>query len=145
MLQEARDKGDLSENAEYDAAKEYHANVMNKIAPNETNFTTITICKAIIKSGNRRNEFCGRPTCLNDFCGYHKPKEKSNIYVKPLIKPESKFASTYVTNLFKNSSTKNKIVPIGGKKIEKQKNKKKQKKIEKQTKEKTKKILPHRS
>ena len=31
MLQEARDKGDLSENAEYDAAKEYHANVMNKI------------------------------------------------------------------------------------------------------------------
>jgi transcription elongation factor GreA len=32
MLQEARDKGDLSENAEYDAAKEYHANVMNKIA-----------------------------------------------------------------------------------------------------------------
>ena len=25
MLQEARDKGDLSENAEYDAAKEYHA------------------------------------------------------------------------------------------------------------------------
>jgi transcription elongation factor GreA len=32
MLQEARDKGDLSENAEYEAAKEYHANVMNKIA-----------------------------------------------------------------------------------------------------------------
>ena len=31
MLQEARDKGDLSDNAEYDAAKEYHANVMNKI------------------------------------------------------------------------------------------------------------------
>jgi transcription elongation factor GreA len=32
MLQEARDKGDLSENAEYEAAKEYHANVMNKIS-----------------------------------------------------------------------------------------------------------------
>lgn len=32
MLQEARDKGDLSENAEYDAAKEFHSNVMNKIA-----------------------------------------------------------------------------------------------------------------
>jgi len=32
MLQEARDKGDLSENAEYDAAKEYHMNIMNKIS-----------------------------------------------------------------------------------------------------------------
>lgn len=32
MLQEARDKGDLSENAEYEAAKEYHINVMNKIS-----------------------------------------------------------------------------------------------------------------
>jgi len=32
MLSEARDKGDLSENAEYEAAKEYHANVMNKIS-----------------------------------------------------------------------------------------------------------------
>jgi transcription elongation factor GreA len=31
MLQEARDKGDLSENAEYEAAKEFHANVLNKI------------------------------------------------------------------------------------------------------------------
>jgi transcription elongation factor GreA len=32
MLQEARDKGDLSENAEYEAAKEYHANLLNKIS-----------------------------------------------------------------------------------------------------------------
>lgn len=32
MLQEARDKGDLSENAEYEAAKEYHVNLMNKIS-----------------------------------------------------------------------------------------------------------------
>jgi len=32
MLQEARDKGDLSENAEYEAAKEYHTNTMNKIS-----------------------------------------------------------------------------------------------------------------
>jgi len=32
MLREARDKGDLSENAEYDAAKEYHMNIMNKIS-----------------------------------------------------------------------------------------------------------------
>jgi transcription elongation factor GreA len=32
LLQEARDKGDLSENAEYDAAKEYHFNLMNKIS-----------------------------------------------------------------------------------------------------------------
>jgi len=31
MLQEARDKGDLSENAEYEAAKEFHAKVINKI------------------------------------------------------------------------------------------------------------------
>jgi transcription elongation factor GreA len=31
MLQEARDKGDLSENAEYEAAKDYHAKLMNKI------------------------------------------------------------------------------------------------------------------
>ena len=36
MLQEARDKGDLSENAEYEAAKDYHAKLMNKItAPKE--------------------------------------------------------------------------------------------------------------
>jgi DNA polymerase III epsilon subunit-like protein len=104
-------------------------NVMNKIAPDESNFTSITICKAIIKSGNRRNEFCGRPTCLNDFCGYHKPKEKSNVYVKPSIKPETKFASTYVTNLFKNASKKNKkIVPIGGKKNRKTRKTRKTKK-----------------
>jgi len=32
MLREARDKGDLSENAEYEAAKEYHVNLMNKIS-----------------------------------------------------------------------------------------------------------------
>ena len=32
MLQEARDKGDLSENAEYEAAKEFHANLLNKIS-----------------------------------------------------------------------------------------------------------------
>lgn len=32
MLQEARDKGDLSENAEYEAAKEYHTNLLNKIS-----------------------------------------------------------------------------------------------------------------
>jgi transcription elongation factor GreA len=31
MLQEARDKGDLSENAEYEAAKEFHSNLLNKI------------------------------------------------------------------------------------------------------------------
>jgi transcription elongation factor GreA len=32
MLQEARDKGDLSENAEYETAKEHHFNIINKIA-----------------------------------------------------------------------------------------------------------------
>jgi transcription elongation factor GreA len=32
MLKEARDKGDLSENAEYETAKEYQTNVINKIA-----------------------------------------------------------------------------------------------------------------
>ncbi len=31
MLQEAKDHGDLSENAEYEAAKEYHTNLLNKI------------------------------------------------------------------------------------------------------------------
>ena len=31
MLSEARDKGDLSENAEYEAAKEFQQNVSNKI------------------------------------------------------------------------------------------------------------------
>lgn len=32
MLQEARDKGDLSENAEYSAAKEFQENLSNKIS-----------------------------------------------------------------------------------------------------------------
>jgi transcription elongation factor GreA len=32
MLSDARDKGDLSENAEYDAAKELHQNLTNKLA-----------------------------------------------------------------------------------------------------------------
>lgn len=32
MLQDSRDKGDLSENSEYEAAKEYHTNLLNKIA-----------------------------------------------------------------------------------------------------------------
>ena len=31
MLKEARDKGDISENAEYESAKEYHAALTNKI------------------------------------------------------------------------------------------------------------------
>lgn len=31
MLREARDQGDLSENAEYETAKEFHANLLNKI------------------------------------------------------------------------------------------------------------------
>jgi transcription elongation factor GreA len=31
MLQDARDKGDLSENAEYESAKEYHRNLISKI------------------------------------------------------------------------------------------------------------------
>lgn len=32
MLQEAKDHGDLSENSEYEAAKEYHTNLLTKIA-----------------------------------------------------------------------------------------------------------------
>lgn len=32
MLSEARDKGDISENAEYESAKEYHDNLMSKIS-----------------------------------------------------------------------------------------------------------------
>jgi transcription elongation factor GreA len=32
MLKDARDKGDISENAEYETAKEYHENLSNKIA-----------------------------------------------------------------------------------------------------------------
>lgn len=32
MLKEARDKGDISENAEYETAKEFHENLSNKIA-----------------------------------------------------------------------------------------------------------------
>lgn len=32
MLTEARDKGDISENAEYESAKEYHDNLMSKIS-----------------------------------------------------------------------------------------------------------------
>ena len=32
MLKEARDKGDISENAEYETAKEYHESLSNKIA-----------------------------------------------------------------------------------------------------------------
>ena len=32
MLQEAREKGDISENAEYDAAREYYDNLINKIS-----------------------------------------------------------------------------------------------------------------
>ena len=32
MLQEARDKGDISENAEYETAKEFHENLTNKIS-----------------------------------------------------------------------------------------------------------------
>lgn len=32
MLQEAKDHGDLSENSEYEAAKEYHSNLLTKIS-----------------------------------------------------------------------------------------------------------------
>ena len=32
MLKEARDKGDISENAEYETAKEYHERLTNKIS-----------------------------------------------------------------------------------------------------------------
>jgi len=51
MIKEARDKGDLSENAEYEAAKEYHANVLNKIS--------------ILKEKIRTSEIVGPEVQLN--------------------------------------------------------------------------------
>ena len=51
----------------------------SKVVPYETEdflCTTITICKATLKSGVRKGETCGRTANYNEFCGYHKPKNK---------------------------------------------------------------------
>ena len=55
MLQEARDKGDLSENAEYEAAKEYHANLMNKISILKEKLRTYEIIDSSKFSSNAVN------------------------------------------------------------------------------------------
>jgi len=50
-----------------------------KVVPYETEeflCTTITICKATLKSGVRKGETCGRTANYNEFCGYHKEKNK---------------------------------------------------------------------
>jgi transcription elongation factor GreA len=55
MLQEARDKGDLSENAEYEAAKEYHVNLMNKISILKEKLRTYEIIDSSKFSSNAVN------------------------------------------------------------------------------------------
>jgi len=55
MLREARDKGDLSENAEYEAAKEYHVNLMNKISILKEKLRTYEIIDSSKFSSNAVN------------------------------------------------------------------------------------------
>lgn len=54
MLTEARDKGDLSENAEYEAAKEFQQNVANKIK----RIGELIRTSEIISNEKNRDEVC---------------------------------------------------------------------------------------
>lgn len=54
MLSEARDKGDLSENAEYEAAKEFQQNVVNRIRK----VSELIRTSEIISSDKNTNEVC---------------------------------------------------------------------------------------
>lgn len=57
--------------------KQAISNVISKIAPDQTMCTTITICKAILKTGKRSGEICGRPPKGNsEFCGIHSRTKK---------------------------------------------------------------------
>ena len=119
-----------------DIQKQAMTNVLNKIATSQPMCTSIIICRSILKSGTRKGEVCGRPTKYNEFCNYHKPKGNKiapqisqeihtsvtpsvldeQIVVQEKIKPQTKAASNYVTNLIQNFTRKNnKVASLGGK------------------------------
>jgi DNA polymerase III epsilon subunit-like protein len=110
------------------------SNITSKISPQETICTNISICRSIIKLGKRSGQECGRPATINnEFCGYHKPNGKKiapELQSRPVIKPQSdvsNFSQSYVNNLFKGLSKKNKVTPLGGKKRKTRKHKNKRK------------------
>ena len=121
--------------------KQAIANVMALQAPKPPMCTNISICRAILKSGVKKGEECGRPATIdNQFCGLHKPKGNK---IKPVaeIIPEpqataqatndkpivSKFSSSFVTKLMKPFTKKNKVTPIGGRKRKSRKSRKSRK------------------
>jgi hypothetical protein len=72
----------------YSIIKQSLKNVSKKIKPVDTDII-ITICTAIIKSGKRKGETCGRPLNL---CRYH--KEKPKIFSRENIGKTSKIVPT---------------------------------------------------
>jgi len=112
-----------------DVQKQAMNNYLNKISPENLNLcTSISICRTILKSGNRKGQQCGRPVTDNEFCGYHTPKTNKiqpnptildselNINYEPTIKNKPLQESRYngITNLF-SGTKKNTVVPLGGK------------------------------
>ena len=103
-------------------ANKFVNNVVNQ-AINKTlmfNECNVSVCKTIIKNGIRSGQVCERPLP----CRYHSNKTIKNNKVQPLqphavATPQHKVASSFIKTLFNNITKKNKVVPIGGKRVKK--------------------------
>ncbi len=129
-----------------EVTKKAITNVTERIAPQETICTNVIICRAIIKTGKRIGEICSRPLKgTAEFCSYHKPKNtkinpetiaidetSANLTIKTKPTPEdiNQISTSYVSNLLKGYTKKNKVTPLGGKRKTK-KNKGKKRKTRK--------------
>ena len=50
-------------------------------------------CKAVLKTGNRKGEACGKPSIHGDYCGVHNPDKKTSSGEKQPSRPTNRGTS----------------------------------------------------